>query len=297
MKMKILITGSGGFIGNYLAQTFLNQGYSVTATYRNVKPTLTVPSVRRLKSIALNLNEGCKNMGRADVVIHAAAAHPTALPEPGVNDYVQSNVLATLNLAEYFKKNPPNFFVFLSSVDIYGTVTQTRLREDALINNPNIYGFTKNLSENILKNYTQYFPVLSIRLPGVVGFGNRKAWVGRVFENLTKSKPAAIYNPDALFNNVIHVADIARFISSLPKKHLVKFDAVNLAASGSMQIKEIVESMKKMINSKSKITVCQNSRKSYTINIAKLEKKFGFRPESVKHTIDRYVSENQSERC
>ena len=69
---------------------------------------------------------------------------------------------------------------------------------------------------------------VSIRLPGVVGPGSHDNFLSDTMTRLVAGETAVVRNPDALFNNVVHVDDFACFadtlLASLPPGHRADHD-------------------------------------------------------------------------
>lgn len=290
--MKILITGSSGFIGNYLLEHFKKvSGNQIIAAYRETHPKLDDPGAANVKPLKLDLSTRLSQVEPVDVVIHAAA-HTNLFPGSTAEDYIKSNVIGTQNLADYAKSNGVGLFIYISTISMYGDTSYEELDEESPINNPSIYGLTKYMGEVILKEYSGDFPSLSIRLPGVVGPGYFRPWVGRVLEKALKNDPICIYNPAFKFNNVVHLADIARFITNVTRVGVQGFDNVNLATVEPMAIHDVAKLIVSLTDSQSQITEHFNTTNSFLFRQDKIKKVFQFQPDTTQSTIRRYVNEN-----
>jgi nucleoside-diphosphate-sugar epimerase len=287
--MKILITGSGGFIGKHLVKTFSKRGYEVIATYRNKKPEIE----GFVKLLKLDLsNRILQGLGPVEVVIHTAAVHPNYYSTPTVNDYINSNIRGTFNLAEYFKSMNLRMFVYLSTVSVYGRVEVDRLTEQTPLNMPDIYGLSKYMGEVLLANYTDHFSTLCIRLPGVVGLGNFTPWLGSVLKSVMENSPIYIYNPDSYFNNVVDLLELDKFLCFVIQGGLKRnFDIVNLSALEPITIREVVQLIVSLANSKSEIIEQPADKNSFSIDNEKLINTFKFEPATTKAIVERYVNE------
>ena len=133
---KILITGASGFIGSFIVEEALRQGYEVWAGMRksSSKEYLTDP---RIHFITLNLNdpellrEQLQEV-RFDVVVHAAGVTKCL----DKRDFFRINTEGTKNLANALRalNMPLKRFVYLSSLSIFGPIHEQRpylpIRED-----------------------------------------------------------------------------------------------------------------------------------------------------------------------
>jgi len=290
--MRILVTGSGGFIGRELLDFFLNDGVSVIATYRNTKPEVPDISSKKIELVRLDLSvDNLEKIGAVDVIVHAAA-HTHLIPDSTAYDYNRSNVVATLNLADYAKTLPPKLFIYLSSFSVYGDITTGELDEDTLFNKPQMYGVSKFMCEHILREHSGYFPSVCIRLPGVVGKGSFVPWLGKILRKAGRNEPIQIYNSDSLFNNVVDVTELHRFISLVIKNGFDSFEYVNLAASEPIMIREVIDIIISLTESRSEIIKQETRRQSFYVKTDKVRRIFGFEPEITKIIISRYVKES-----
>lgn len=290
--MRILLTGSGGFIGRGLLDFFLSDGVSIIATYRNTKPEVPDISNKKIELVRLDLSvDNLEKLGAVDVIVHAAA-HTHLIPDSTAHDYNRSNVVATLNLADYAKAFSPKLFVYLSAFAVYGDVTTKEVDEDTTFNKPGMYGVSKFMCEHILRENSGYFPSVCIRLPGVVGKGDFKPWLGKTLRKAGRNEPIRIYNSDSLFNNVVHLTELHRFISLVIKNGFDGFEYINLAASEPIMIREVIDIIISLTESKSEIIKQETSKQSFYVKTDKVRRIFGFEPEITKTIISRYVNEN-----
>lgn len=291
--MRILITGAGGFIGKYLLRSFVsNPDTHLTAIYRNTKPDVRGLPKDRVKLIKKDLSEeDLDGIGSVDIIIHAAA-HTHLIRDSKASDYMASNILGTLNLARYAAGAKPRLFIYLSTISLYGEITVDELDENTPMNKPEMYGLTKYAGELILEEYEDHFPSVSIRLPGVIGPGYFIPWVGRVAKKILNDEPVTIYNPDSLFNNIVDLIELKTFIEHLISNGSIAFEAVNLAAEEPVKIRDVVDLIVSLTNSKSPVYEEVAQKKSFFIKTKKLKKKFGFQPETTREIISRYILDN-----
>ncbi len=298
--MRILITGSGGLIGRFLTQAFLAQGHAVAAVYRTTPPKLEGPS-SRLRLIQVDLSKGLEELAPAeglepaDVIVHAAA-HTHLIPHSTAGDYVHANLLGTLNLIDYANAVTPRCFVYLSAMSVYGDVTVGELDEDTPLNRPELYGASKYVAELIVREAGGAFPVLCVRLPGVVGRGYFTPWIGTMLRAAMRHEPLRIYNSEAPFNNLVDLQEIARFLAHVIERGTAGCDLVNLAASEPMRIRDVVGLLRSLTRSRSEVLVMDRAQKrSFVISTARLRDRLGFQASTTQDMIRRYVAEHVSE--
>lgn len=150
--MKLLITGSNGFVGSY----FINK----------YKDKYKIKTFSFLKDDINRLN--CSDM---DVVFHLSAlVHQ--MDRASYEEYEKVNVTQTLQLAKKAKENGVKHFVFMSTVKVYGEETNSKYSEKTVCNPEDEYGKSKLKAEKLLLELgSENFRVSIIRTPIIYGYG------------------------------------------------------------------------------------------------------------------------------
>jgi UDP-glucose 4-epimerase len=150
--MKLLITGSNGFIGNY----FINK----------YKDKFDIKTFSFLKDDINTLD--CSDV---DMVFHLSAlVHQ--MGGASVEEYEKVNVTQTLKLAKLAKKEGVKHFVFMSTVKVYGEESDAVYDENFTCKPEDEYGKSKLKAElELQKLEDESFIVSIIRTPIVYGYG------------------------------------------------------------------------------------------------------------------------------
>ena len=140
--MHALVTGGAGFIGSFLVERLLSQGYTVTIL-DNLTPQVHPDGVpAHLPATAEHITGDVRDpavlgdaLARADVVIHCAAAVGVGQSMYQVRHYVDVNVGGTANLLQLIvdQKRRPNKLVVLTSMTGYGEGAYRRPSDGALV--------------------------------------------------------------------------------------------------------------------------------------------------------------------
>lgn len=160
--MRILITGSSGFVGNELRTYFMNNKDQVTGTVSSKKP--------RDNEIKLNISNW-KDFNKLknqtfDIVIHNAAIIDSNKNKKLIYDV---NVKGTENVLNFAKRCGCKHFIQISSIAIYGlkglgeNITESSKRSKI----GNMYIKTKAMAEE--KVEASSIPYTILRLPAVGG--------------------------------------------------------------------------------------------------------------------------------
>lgn len=169
MKKTAFITGGNGFIGSFLIERLLKEGFSVNCL---VRPT---SDLKYIKGLPVKLHYGgltdpaslVEPLRGVEVVFHIAAKK-RAFSEA---QYDEVNETGTLNLLEASRKaGSVKRFVYVSSLAVMGPNPSAvpRTEEDAC-DPVSFYGRSKLKGEEAVKRYAPHFGVMILRPPPVYG--------------------------------------------------------------------------------------------------------------------------------
>ena len=169
--MRILVTGSSGYIGPHLVQALRNRGHHVIGLDR-VKPSSMEPHVFVHGDLLddESLEKGFTN--GIDCVAHLAAARA----DWGLTDeeYMRDNVRATRRLIEVGRKAEVNKWLFYSSVGVLGSSVEAL--DDSSPQAPKgAYGVSKADAESLFVQLGESDPsaeIMIVRPSAVYGPGN-----------------------------------------------------------------------------------------------------------------------------
>jgi nucleoside-diphosphate-sugar epimerase len=240
--VRVLISGAGGFVGRHLAVALASSGHDVVALVRRAPPTEIENHIRiNIAQADLTVAQQVLPAGVFDALIHCAAAIPRAAPDE--TELMRINREGSRRVFEHAVKSGAGIIVFCSSMAVYGRVVEDLVGPDTPVNGPGAYGRSKLASESELAELCRGHAglrALSIRLPGVVGPGSHDNFLSETMAVLAAGGTANVRNPDALFNNVVHVDDLALFVeallSTLPRGHRV----TTIAAADTLPVRKVI---------------------------------------------------------
>mgnify|MGYP004625505711 CR=1 FL=1 len=245
----ILITGVGGNVGQYLAEKLSVDGYSVIGVYRR-----SIPRNYSYKLVQADLAERELDLTDIDTVIHVAAGLSGSTKR-----LIRDNVDSTMNLVKFAEKTKVNRFIYLSTVSVYGFING-ELDIDSDIINPEIYGITKYIAENLVKEAD--IPMrMVISLPRMLGpFVDLNTTYSSGFltmaKKILKGESVTCFIPNVLYNNYMHVSDLTSFLTViLNNEQKCGYIKVILGVKEKLEMLEILHIMKDAIQSKSEIIV------------------------------------------
>jgi nucleoside-diphosphate-sugar epimerase len=173
--MKILLTGSNGFLGKYLYKT-LSSEYSVFTLNRSNS------------DFNIDLSNQMVNFSDSfDCIIHSVGlAHFNFKSVEESDLFFKVNTIGTINLLKSLEvKNLPKYFVFISSVSVYGLTQGIGIDENFPLKATDPYGLSKIKAEKIILNWCTEKNVICtiLRLPLIVGSnppGNLRSMINSI---------------------------------------------------------------------------------------------------------------------
>ena len=179
MSKKILITGASGFVGSFLVEEALNQGFDVWAGMRASSSRKFLPDSRirfaelemsDKQVLASQLDQFKREFGGWDYIIHCAGVTKCI----DRSEFMRVNYLNTRYFVEALQESGiiPERFVYISSLSVLGPIREQDYTDivDTDIPQPNTaYGRSKVEAEKYLLALAPDFPVVILRPTGIYG--------------------------------------------------------------------------------------------------------------------------------
>ena len=173
--MKILITGASGFIGSFIVEEALKQGFETWAAIRKSSSKEYLQD-ERIHFIELNLSSKAQLIEQLrphqfDYVVHAAGVTKCL----NKADFRRINTEGTRNLVDALLdlQMPLKRFVFLSSLSVFGAIKEQlpydEIREDDTPKPNTEYGRSKLEAEKYIDSIGSRLPYTILRPTGVYG--------------------------------------------------------------------------------------------------------------------------------
>ena len=244
--MKILVTGSAGFIGYHLCQLLLNENISVIGIdnlndYYDVKLKRArlkeLGKISNIKSTEYKFLKGdisnkvfveeVFEKYKPEYVVNLAAQAGVRYSIKNPAAYIRSNLVGFSNIIEYSKKIKIKHLVFASSSSVYGGNQLIPFQEEHTVDHPvSLYAATKRSNELIAHTYSHLYnlPCTGLRFFTVYGPWGRPDMALFLFTNsIISNKAIDVFNNGEMIRDFTYIDDISesikRVIFKIPKQN------------------------------------------------------------------------------
>ena len=233
--MKILITGSSGFIGYHLANLLSKKNKVLGIDNHNNYYSKSIKKKRLFllkrnknfifKKIDLKNKNKLENVFKnfkPEVVYHCAGQPGVLYSFKNPKSYKINNTTVTKIICNLSKKYNINKFLFTSSSSVYGDQRRFPIRETSKLNPKNPYAKTKLRSEKIIKNsfYNSNITFVIFRFFTVYGpFGRPDMFIHKFLNSIKNKKIIKLYNNGLNYRDFTYIDDVVKILhKSLRKK-------------------------------------------------------------------------------
>ncbi len=286
--MKILITGTAGFIGNNLAKKLLENNSDLIIGIDNLNDYYDVDLKNsRLSLISDNdkyihyhadisnkvaVNEIFKKY-EPEIVVNLAAQAGVRYSIDNPDEYIKSNIIGFQNILDACKLIKPKHLVFASSSSVYGANSKLPFSTFDNVDHPlNLYAASKKSNELVSHAYSHIYqiPTTGLRFFTVYGPWGRPDMALFKFANkIIKNETIDVYNNGKHSRDFTYVDDIVdgliKVIDSPPKPSLEQssndpslssvapWKIYNIGNNSPVELPYFIELIEKNLNKKAKI--------------------------------------------
>jgi nucleoside-diphosphate-sugar epimerase len=254
--MKVLVTGSHGYIGTVLVPMLIKKSHEVVALDTDYYERCTfcgaVPDVETIKKDVRDVEK--HDLEGFDAIIHLAGLSNDPLGDYRPELTEDINEKASIRLAQIAKSVEVKRFLFASSCSNYGAAGDNFLTEETSFNPVTPYGWSKVKVEQALKKMAgKNFSPTYIRASTAYGVSPRLRF-DLVTNNLTAwaftTGRVYLKSDGSPWRPIVHIEDISRaYIAALQApRELIHNEAFNIGTTTeNYQIREIAEMVKEVV--------------------------------------------------
>ena len=249
--MKVIVTGSDGYLGSLLAPCLLNRGHEVVGidtgfykegTLYRSGPIAPMTLVKDLRHVEASDFKG------ADAIVHMAELSNDPAGQLAPKITYEINHLGSVRLAELARRAGVSRFVYMSSCSVYGVGDSDFVDEQSPVNPQTAYAVCKtlverdlvpmaddNFSPTFMRNATAYGASPRMRFDIVLNNLAGLAWTTKEIRLTSDGTP---------WRPLVHGLDIARAIIAVldAPRELVHNQIFNVGdTSHNYRVKEIAE--------------------------------------------------------
>lgn len=325
----IIVIGATGFIGMYTVEHLLRQGKTVLATGRNVEMgNLLQQMGAEFMPLDITDEDAFKQLPTKQVegVILLAGLLPANVKvditkDENAADYFRVNVIGTINVLEYCRKNGIRKVIGCSSYsDVSGAwkkgyaIKETEPRNFAFTGDHAVYVISKNAANDVMEYYNQQHNMQCawFRFPPVYGVGPHssiyvngkyyKSGIQTFIENAQQGKEIELWGNPHIQRDIIYVKDVAHaFYLALQSEQT--YGLYNMTSGTALDLEEQARAVIDVFGdpNQSKIVYRPekpNNTPSFLFDMNKAKQDFGFVPAytSYKKMMQDYKKELESGR-
>lgn len=255
--MKILITGSSGFVGNHLTKLLSKKHQIVKYDLKNGQNVL---------------DENClnKKLIGVDVVIHLAAFISATESWDKPDEYINNNALGTLSVVRNSIKSHVKKIVLFSSAAVKAKPLTP-------------YAVSKITAEHICSLYKNDINIVIVRPENIYGPGQKEAY-GYVIHNfikaIAKGENVKIYGDGKQTRDFIYIDDVVKTVNRIIDKNINSGTVISIGTGTGIRIIDLAKKVASIVKSDLKIEYNEerpeprNSKANLTVAITS-----GLKPE------------------
>lgn len=285
--MKVLLTGSAGFIGFHVAKKLIHEGYEVIGL-DNINDYYT-PALKyarlgelgikkesikwhklsqssiynKYQFVRMNLEDKQQlfqlfQEQKFDYIVNLAAQAGVRYSIENPDVYIQSNIIGFHNLLEACRQYKVKHLVHASSSSVYGANAKIPFSEEDKTDNPvSLYAATKKSNELTAHTYSHLYnvPITCLRFFTVYGPWGRPDMAPMLFADaITNDKPISVFNNGDMQRDFTYIDDITEGIY---KTMLAKFSTTpefrvfNIGNGSPVNLMDFISEMEKAFQKKS----------------------------------------------
>ena len=270
--MKVLVTGSDGFIGSHLTEELVKRGYDVKAfVYYNSfnswgwLDSLTKEILNNIEIFQGDVRDSYRveqAMGEVDMVYHLAALIAIPFSYYSPDTYVDTNIKGTLNVLQAARKAKTQKVLITSTSEVYGSALYVPIDEKHPLQGQSPYSATKIGADRLAESFYRSFQLPMTIVRPFNTYGPRqsaRAVIPTIILQLLNGKKVidlGTLTPTRDFNYVKDT--VAGFIAIAESENTIG-EEINIATQQEVSIGQLANKIIAQINPEARV-VCDQQR-------------------------------------
>lgn len=260
--MKLLVTGSRGFLGQSVGALATRTGHTVLGVARSSQPARDWCGGHFQADVAqADLADIIADFA-PDAILHAAGAASVGASLLHPLDDLRGSVQTWANLLDGVRRSGLRPLVlFPSSAAVYGNPTSLPVAENAVTMPVSPYGFHKKMCELLAQEFAECFSVRIIvcRLFSIIGTAQRRLLLWEIFSQAREDSDAIqLEGTGEESRDYLHIDDVARALLGLAATNPApSYSVVNIASGLETTALEMAEQTRALI-APSKSILCRS---------------------------------------
>lgn len=250
---RVLVTGAGGFIGSHLVELLLARGATVRGFVRynsrndrgwldRLDPSLA-GEVEIFAGDFVNPDAVANAMAGCDTVLHLGALIPIPYSYQHPREFVETNVVGTLNVLETARRTDVGRIVHVSTSEVYGSAQSVPIPEEHRLHPQSPYAATKVGADQLALSYARAFDVPVVLARPFNTYGPRQSARAVIPTIITQALTRDRIELGALAptRDFLYVTDTAAGIARCAEAEDAVGEVFNLGTGRELSVGELVE--------------------------------------------------------
>jgi UDP-glucuronate decarboxylase len=246
--LKVLVTGSQGFVGRHVMSYLSGHGFEPIGTDvsagADVVGSIVDASFVDDKLAPLDF----------EAIVHLAGIADIKKTIEDPYSCYQVNCFGTLNALELAAKKKVKRFHYASSANVYGAPKGNPVTEESAIDPRVPYDYSKVVGENLVMSYykTKGVPVAITRAWLLFGeFDHPSRAVPFFVRKFLKNEPVGLFNSGRDVTAPSHTLNFAKLIAKILERDEAVGQAFNFGGAETLSVRDLAERIKRLTNSSS----------------------------------------------
>lgn len=267
---KVLVTGAAGFIGSHLVEALARDGAEVRAFVRynsrndygwleQLEEGLR-DEVEIFRGDLANPEAVTNALRDRDTVFHLGALIPIPYSYQHPREFVEANVVGTLNVLEACRRDPVRRLVHTSTSEVYGTAMRVPIDEEHPLNAQSPYAATKIGADQLALSFWRSFETPVVVARPFNTFGPRQSARAVIPTLITQ----ALAREDVELGSThptrdfLYVEDLTRGFERCAEADGVEGEVINLGSGSEISIADLAEEVFRLVGREASLSFSED---------------------------------------